>query len=99
MPEYMKHEGPQQQWAKPLLEFARRNGWEFDEAARRSVGTVLYFEKLVHNGVSVLLRPPPGRIPGGRRARRPRRVRFGFQSSRMFPRSDDTSSRMRRWWT
>jgi hypothetical protein len=100
LPEYLIGlEGPQRQWAEPLMEFARRNGWEFDEAASRSVGTVLFFEEQVHDGVSVLMRPPPSRIPRGRQPRRLRKVHFGFQSPRMLPQSDDAASRMRRWWT
>jgi hypothetical protein len=97
MPEHIWGEGPERQWVEPLLEFARRNGWTFDEAARLSVETVIFFEQQDNEGVTVIVRPPPGRTPRERRARRARRVRFAFKNPRL-SQPENPSSTTWRWW-
>jgi hypothetical protein len=98
MPPFIRPEGPEREWAEPLLEFAQRNGWTFDEAARLSVETVLFFEQQDSQGVTVIVRPPPGRTRRERRTRRARRVRFGFKSPRLIPQAEKESSSTWRWW-
>jgi hypothetical protein len=97
MPEYIRPEGPERQWAEPLLEFARRNGWTFDEAARLSVETVRFLEQQDREGVTVIVRPPPGRTRRERRARGPRRIRFAFKNPRL-SQPENLSPTSWRWW-
>jgi hypothetical protein len=96
MPEYIPSEGPERQWAERLLEFARRNGWSFDEAARLSVETVLFFEEQDSDGATVIVRPRLGRTRRDRRAQRSHRVRFAFKNPTLLSEPEDASSPMRR---